>query len=419
MEAAIIIIGDEILIGQVIDTNSAFICTELNHIGMKVNRIVSVADNKSDIYNAINALKQDADIVIITGGLGPTNDDITKKALAEYFNQQLVLNNEALEHIREFFERRRVKMNERNRDQALLPDQCRLVPNEFGTAMGMWFEQDDNKHFISLPGVPYEMKAMITGHIIPELIKRFKLPSIIHRTILTTGIAESVMADRISAWESELPRNIRLAYLPSPGILKLRLTASGNDKKALEKQVASLVGKLRRIIGISIFGYDGTTLEAEIGVMLRQLHATVGVAESCTGGNIGRMITSVSGSSDYFKGGIIAYDNDVKTDLLGVDRKMLEKHGAVSRQVVLQMADGARRLLDTGYAIAVSGIAGPAGGTAEKPVGTVWIAVAGEDKTDARLFNLGTLRETNIIRASVAALNMLRLTLIRNNKQSS
>jgi nicotinamide-nucleotide amidase len=418
MVAAIIIIGDEILIGQVIDTNSAFICTELNHIGIKVSRILSVSDNKSDILNAIHTLIQDVDMVIITGGLGPTNDDITKNTLAEYFNQKLVLNNEALEHTRKFFERRHVKMNERNRDQALLPEGCRPVPNEFGTAMGMWFEQDGNKHIISLPGVPYEMKAMITGYIMPELVKRFELPSMIHRTILTTGIAESVMADRISAWESELPRNIRLAYLPSPGILRLRLTASGIDKKALEKQVAFLVEKLKKIIGTSIFGYDDTTLEAEVGVMLRQLHATVGVAESCTGGNIGRMITSVPGSSDYFKGGIIAYDNDVKTDLLGVNRKILEKHGAVSKQVVLQMADGVRRLLHTGYAIAVSGIAGPAGGTAEKPVGTVWIAVDGEDKADASSFNFGSLRETNIIRASVAALNMLRLTLIRNSKQA-
>ncbi len=417
MEAAIIIIGDEILIGQVIDTNSAFICTELNHIGIKASRIIAVSDNKNDILNAINALKQDVDIVIITGGLGPTNDDITKKALAEHFNQKLVLNNEALEHIRKFFERRHVSISQRNRDQALLPERCRLVPNEFGTAMGMWFEQDNNKHIISLPGVPYEMKAMITGHVIPELTKRFELPSIIHRTILTTGIAESVMADRISAWESELPRNIKLAYLPSPGILRLRLTAAGNDKKALEEQLVSLMGKLRRIIGTSIFGYDDTTIEAKTGVMLRQLRATVGVAESCTGGNIGRMITSVPGSSGYFMGGIIAYDNNVKTEILGVDKKVIEKYGSVSKQVVLQMADGVRRLLDTGYAIAVSGIAGPAGGTAENPVGTVWIAVSGKDAADARLFKFGSLRETNIIRASVAALNMLRLRLIRDSKQ--
>ncbi|HJX71797.1 MAG TPA: competence/damage-inducible protein A [Bacteroidales bacterium] len=418
MKAAIVTIGDEILIGQVIDTNSAFICCELNQTGIQVNKIISVTDSKVEIFNAIDALKEVVDIVLMTGGLGPTNDDITKHALAEYFNQQLVLNQEALEHITRLLQARKIKMNDRNRDQALLPENCRLVPNEFGTAMGMWFE-NKNKHYIALPGVPHEMKAMITGHVIPALIKQFKLPAIVHRTVHTTGVAESAMADRISEWESELPKNIKLAYLPSPGVLRLRLTASGNDKKSLEKQITLLVERLRKIIGTSIFGFDDTTLEAEIGVLLKQSRKTVAIAESCTGGKISHMITSVPGSSDYFKGGIIAYDNDVKINLLGVSKEMLEKSGAVSKPVVIQMAEGIRKRLNTDYAIATSGIAGPAGGTAEKPVGTVWIAVACEGKTIASVFSLGKLREINITRASVAALNMLRLTVIRNNNQTS
>jgi nicotinamide-nucleotide amidase len=419
MKAAILIIGDEILIGQVTDTNSAFISSELNKIGMKVDKIVTISDSKDEIFNAINALSKEVSLVLITGGLGPTNDDVTKHALAEYFNQKLVFSDEAYENISKFLKARRVKINERNRDQALLPGQCRLIPNNFGTAMGMWFEKE-NRHYIAMPGVPYEMKAMMTGYILPALTEQFKLPVIVHhRTVLTTGIAESEMAERISGWESGLSKNIRLAYLPSPGILRLRMTASGTDKKTLENQVTFLIEKLKKIIGTSIFGFDSTTLEAEVGTLLRRSHKTVAVAESCTGGNICRMFTSIPGSSDYFKGGIIAYDNNVKINLLGVDKKMIERFGAVSRQVVIQMAGGIKKRLKTDYGIATSGIAGPAGGTAEKPVGTVWIAVAYEDKTRAVVFSFGDLRETNIIRASVAALNMLRLTVIRISNQTS
>lgn len=415
MKAAIVTIGDEILIGQVIDTNSAFICGELNQIGITVMRIISVSDSKGEILNGLDAVKDEADIILMTGGLGPTNDDITKPSLAEYFHQQLVLNKDALDHIKKFFQSRKVEMSERNRNQALLPEKCRIVPNEFGTAMGMWFEKD-KKHYIVMPGVPYEMKAMMTGHIIPYLKKRFRLPAILHKTVHTTGIAESVMADRISGWESKLPGNIKLAYLPSPGILRLRLSAYGDDKESLEHQVYLQLEQLSAILGNGIFGYDGATLEAEIGELLRKSHGTIAVAESCTGGNIARMITSVPGSSAYFKGGVIAYDNDVKIHLLGVDKTIIEKQGAVSKPVVIQMAEAIKNRLNADYAIATSGIAGPAGGTMEKPVGTVWIAVASEEITKASVFSFGSFRETNIIKASVAALNMLRLAVMRNSK---
>lgn len=415
MKAAIVTVGDEILIGQVIDTNSAFICDELNKIGIKVISIISVSDSKYEIWNGLDAAKKEADIILMTGGLGPTNDDITKHALAEYFGRKLVLNTGALEYIQKFLQARKVKMNDRNRNQALLPEKCKLVPNEFGTAMGMWFEKND-KHFIAMPGVPYEMKTMITGHIIPDLKKQFMLPVILHRTVHTTGIAESVMADRISGWESNLPRNIKLAYLPSPGILRLRLSASGENKTSIERQVSLQLKKLGEILGNTIFGFDGASLEAEVGELLRKTVKTMAVAESCTGGNIARMITSVPGSSDYFKGGVIAYDNEVKINLLGVDRMIIEKHGAVSKPVVIQMAEAIKNRLNSDYAVATSGIAGPAGGTGEKPVGTVWIAVSGKEKTIATAFSFGNLRETNIIRASVAALNMLRLEVIRSSK---
>lgn len=415
MKAAIVTVGDEILIGQVIDTNSAFICDELNKIGIKVISIISVSDSKYEIWNGLDAAKKEADIILMTGGLGPTNDDITKHALAEYFGRKLVLNTGALEYIQKFLQARKVKMNDRNRNQALLPEKCKLVPNEFGTAMGMWFEKND-KHFIAMPGVPYEMKTMMTGHIIPDLKKQFMLPVILHRTVHTTGIAESVMADRISGWESNLPRNIKLAYLPSPGILRLRLSASGENKTSIERQVSLQLKKLGEILGNTIFGFDGASLEAEVGELLRKTVKTMAVAESCTGGNIARMITSVPGSSDYFKGGVIAYDNEVKINLLGVDRMIIEKHGAVSKPVVIQMAEAIKNRLNSDYAVATSGIAGPAGGTGEKPVGTVWIAVSGKEKTIATAFSFGNLRETNIIRASVAALNMLRLEVIRSSK---
>jgi nicotinamide-nucleotide amidase len=399
----------------VIDTNSAFICEELNKIGIRVVRIISVSDKEDEIWNGLDISKDDADIILLTGGLGPTNDDITKHALAGYFNRKLILNTEALERIQKFFRARKVKISDRNRDQALLPEKCRPVPNDYGTAMGMWFEEG-NKHYIVMPGVPYEMKAMMTGYVIPELKKQFRLPVIIHRTVHTTGIPESVMADRISGWESNLPRNIQLAYLPSPGALRLRLSASGNDQVSLEHQVSSQLDKLLKILGDTIFGFDGTSIETAVGELLRKSRMTIAVAESCTGGNIARMITSVPGSSDYFKGGIVAYDNEVKIKWLDVDKNILEKHGAVSKPVAEQMAEAIRNKLNADYAIATTGIAGPAGGTPEKPVGTVWIALSGEEKTSATRFSFYNLRETNIIRASVAALNMLRLEIIRRDR---
>ena len=411
MKAAILTIGDEILIGQITDTNAAFTGSELNKAGISVVRIVSVPDRKEDIFLALDNLKHMADIILITGGLGPTNDDITKFALAEYFNQKLVLNNEALDHLNQFLLRRKAKINERNRNQAVLPENCELIPNMYGTAMGMWFEQN-NVNFISMPGVPFEMKAMLTGYVIPELKRRFSLPVIMHCTVYTSGIAESVMADKLSAWESSLPAHMKLAYLPSPGVLRLRLTATGSDEGMLEGQVSDRLKELVNILGKDIFGFNETSIEAGIGKLLKEKNATVVVAESCTGGRISQMLTSVPGSSEYFKGGVIAYSNSIKADVLQVDKAILEKYGAVSEPVVIQMAENARLKLNADYGIATSGIAGPDGGTPDKPVGTVWIAVSSSSGIKIKQFHFGDNRERNIIRTSIAAINMLRLMII-------
>jgi nicotinamide-nucleotide amidase len=416
MTSEIIIIGNEITIGQVIDTNSSFIAQELNKIGIEITRITSVPDNKNSITDALDNAREKADIIITTGGLGPTGDDITKDTLAEYFNSTLVINEDVLNHIKIFLSNRSMEVTERNVRQAELPDNCRIIFNNYGTASGMWFEEY-GKVFISLPGVSYEMKSMITNDIIPQFRKRFKLPVIIHKTILTNGMAESDMAEHLQDWESKLPSGIKLAYLPSPGILRLRVSGTGIDKSKLEKEIQNHTDTLIKLISDFVFGFDDDKLEEVTGNLLAEHNFTVAVAESCTGGKISELITSVPGSSAYFKGSVIAYSNEIKTRILGVSEQEISGYGAVSEEVVRSMAEKIINLYSTDFAVATSGIAGPSGGTEQKPVGTTWIAVASKDKIIARKFSFGEHRGRNILKASYTALNMLRKLILLNIQQ--
>jgi len=411
MTAEIITIGDELLIGQTVDTNSAWMANKLNLIGIDILKITSISDNKNEIFKALDNAKQEVDLVLITGGLGPTDDDITKTSLSEYFNTKLVQSKEVLKHVEQFIIKRKAFMNERNIKQAEVPESCRIIKNEIGTAPGMWFEQE-GKIFISMPGVPFEMKTMMSKYIIPELEKKRGDLHIIHKVVLTQGCPESMLAERLEDWESNLPEQIALAYLPSPGLIKLRLTAKGNDKKQLESLISDHVEKLEKIIPEIIFGYDLEKLEEAIGKILIDKNKTISTAESCTGGNIAHLITTVAGSSAYFKGGVVAYANKIKENVLCVSKSNIDNYGAVSKQVVEEMALGALRLYNTDFAVATSGIAGPSGGTKEKPVGTIWIAVADKSQVISEKFIFGEHRERNIQRASLSALNMLRKLIL-------
>jgi nicotinamide-nucleotide amidase len=411
MKAQIITIGDELLIGQTIDTNSAWIGAELSKAGFDVYRIISIHDRREDIIYALNEASGKTDVVLITGGLGPTSDDITKQALCEFFNTRMVPDNEVLLRIENMMNRRNLQMNENNRRQAEVPESCRVLTNDMGTAPGMWFEQDGTI-FISMPGVPYEMKYIMTEHVLPELSQRFTSQIIIHRNIMTYGTFEAKLAEILTGFEKELPENIKLAYLPASGIIKLRLTATGSDHDLLLNMVNDQVNKIYKIIPDYIYGENEESLEMVIGKLLRSQNRSVSIAESCTGGEIAYLITSVPGSSAYFKGSVVAYSNTVKTQLLGIEEDLLEKYGAVSEKVVQKMAKGARKLFNTDYAVATSGIAGPDGGTDVKPVGTIWIAVASEKgiSTESRIF--GNDRLLNVKRFSLAALNLLRKHII-------
>ncbi|HLO57585.1 MAG TPA: competence/damage-inducible protein A [Bacteroidales bacterium] len=408
MNAEIITIGDEILIGQVIDTNSAYLASQLNLLGIPVIQITSVPDIKENILKALDSASERADLIVCTGGLGPTSDDITKPALAEYFGSKLVINPHAVDSIRLLLESRGVELNERNLKQAELPHNCEVLHNSAGTAQGMWFNRN-NKVFISLPGVPYEMKAIWQEELAPKLKSTFPLPAIEHITVLTHGVPESVMAGIINDWENSLPENMKLAYLPSPGILRLRITGKTEGSAVeLKDKMEEQALKLEQIIGKPVFGRGEDKLEIIVGNILKSNNLTVSTAESCTGGTISAMLTSISGSSAYFKGGIVSYSNDVKTSELSVSPYSLIMNGAVSQQVVEQMADGARTKLNTDFAVAVSGIAGPDGGTEEKPVGTTWIAVASKKRIISNVHNFGEDRGRNIQKAAIAALFMLR-----------
>jgi nicotinamide-nucleotide amidase len=407
MKAEIITIGDELLIGQTIDTNSAWIGAELSKLGFDVCRSISIHDLRYDILDTLNEVSGRSDVVLITGGLGPTSDDITKQTLCEFFESHLVLNSEVLARVDDMMKKRGFQINENNRRQAEVPESCRVLYNEAGTAPGMWFEKNKTI-FVSMPGVPHEMKYIMLEHVLPELKKRFSSQTIIHRNIMTYGKPEAHLAEILADFEASLPLEIRLAYLPAAGIIKLRLTATGPDINLLSRLINGQVDKLYKVIPDLIYADNEETMESVIGKLLKDKRLTVSTAESCTGGRIANMITSIQGSSVYFKGSVIAYDNEVKKNLLGVPSDIIEKNGAVSRQVVENMAEGARKLLKTDYAIATSGIAGPDGGTVTKPVGTLWIAVASEQGIISENHVFGSDRINNINRFSIAALNLLR-----------
>ena len=409
MLAEIITIGDELLIGQVIDTNSAWMAEQLNLVGIKVHQITSISDNQQHILTTLREAGSRAKLILITGGLGPTKDDITKQTLCKYFDTSLVFSEAAYKNVEKLFSARGMAVTELNRLQAMVPANCTVIPNPNGTAPGMWFE-NEGCIYVSMPGVPFEMKAIMEEEIIPRLMDKLN-QVIIHRTILTEGVGESFLAALIEPWEDALPPFIKLAYLPQPGMVRLRLTASGTDRSLLQQAIQKAENELFPLAGKFIFGYDNDTIESVVGDLLRKKGMTLSTAESCTGGNIAQLITSIAGSSDYFKGSVVAYANEIKEQLLGMPQQVLAENGAVSEQTVLHMARGARRQFATDYAIAVSGIAGPGGGTPEKPVGTTWIAIATPTETVAQKFLFGDHRGRNIRKASVAALNMLRAKL--------
>lgn len=413
MTAEIISIGDELLIGQVINTNASWMGELLNRNGIKVTEIKAIADDKNAIKKSIEASFETTDIILVTGGLGPTKDDITKHTLCEYFNTKLIFNEEAFLRIQEIFRLRNFEVTKVNKAQAELPENCIPIKNINGTASGMWFEKS-GKVLVSMPGVPFEMKTMMENEILPKLKAKFNTPVIINKTIMTQGVGESFLAKTIEDWENDLPKNIKLAYLPQPGIVRLRLSATGKDRAKCENKIDELVKKLTILIGDLIFGYDDILLEEAVGNSLKSKNKTVATAESCTGGYIAHLLTSIAGSSAYFKGSAVTYANEIKEMILGVSAADLENEGAVSETVVKQMALGALKKFGTDYAIATSGIAGPDGGTEEKPVGTTWIAIAGPQGVVAKKHHFGEHRGRNIRRAALTALFMLKKTVDAN-----
>ncbi len=411
MKIHILNIGDELLIGQVVNTNASAMAEILGLNGYRVNRMIVTGDPVDEIIRALEQSLCDADVVLLSGGLGPTSDDRTREALCRFFSCGMHTDESALANIRNIFERHAYKMSPANLKQAEVPDACKVIPNPLGTSPGMWFDVK-GKVLCAVPGVPFEMERMLREEIIPRLKEQFPSSHVLHRTVLTQGVGESFLAERIASWEEALPPFISLAYLPQPGMVRIRLTAEGNDFRLLNDETERQIGLLREIIPGYIFGFDQDTLESVSGRLLQTMGKTLATAESCTGGYIAHLITTVPGSSAYFKGGIVAYDNPVKSGVLKVSEETLAVDGAVSRTVVCEMAESVRQLLKTDYSLAVSGIMGPEGGSPEKPVGTVWIAVSSPLKTEARLFRLGDERMRNIRRTALSALNMLRTILM-------
>lgn len=411
MNAHLITIGDELLIGQTIDTNSAFMAQALNGIGVDVTFKCTISDKREAIIDALNYSMAKADVILLTGGLGPTKDDITKKVLSDYFGGHLIEDEQVLSRIRRVLEPRGIAISELNREQALVPDCCEVLENKVGTAPGMWFEKDD-KLVVSMPGVPFEMKELMKNSIIPRLTELSGNNSIFHKTVLTQGLPESILAKKIEKWENGLPEFIHLAYLPNPMRVALRLSAYGTSEEYLKSEVEKQIDSLKKIIAPNIFGYDNDTLASVIGKLLDARCETVATAESCTGGNIAHEITLNAGCSSYFKGGVVAYSNDIKHSQLHVGMDNLDQYGAVSKQVVEAMAKGVLQNFETSYGIATSGIAGPTGGTEDKPVGTVWIAVTDGNQIISEIYNFGTNRQRNIIRSTQTALNMLRQLIL-------
>lgn len=412
MEADLITIGDEILIGQIVDTNSAWMAKKLNDEGISIRQITSVSDQPDHIIETLRDAGSKSGIVLVTGGLGPTKDDRTKAAMCSFFGTELIENKEVLNHIIELITPRGFALNTLNREQALVPATAEVLTNKQGTAPGLLFTHQGTI-FVFMPGVPFEMKYIMEHEVIPRIKRLYNTKTIIHRTVLTQGLPESMLAERLSGWENNLPECISLAYLPSPENMKLRLSARGEDQEYLTELLDRQVNALTAIIPDYIFGYGEDTMAGNIGKILKKSGSTISVAESCTGGNIAHSFTLNPGSSDYFKGGMVVYSNELKTRMLAVEPGILASKGAVSKEVVEAMAQAVRKVMDTDFAIATSGIAGPSGGTAEKPVGTVWIAVADSNAVSSKVFNFGNNRERNIIRATQTALNMLRLRLLK------
>ena len=413
--AEIIAIGDELLYGQIMDTNSHWISQELDAVGVRVVRKTTVGDNRTDILTAFEEASKRANLILITGGLGPTQDDLTKPLLAEYFGCEIVEVPEAVAAVSAYFTRRGREMTHLNILQGHLPTCCTYVPNEVGTAPGMWFEQK-GCYWMSMPGVPHEMKKLVKDFVLPKLSQVFDLPVIYHKLIKTAGIGESWLADLIKDWENALPNHIRLAYLPSLGHVKLRLTAFGEDKKVLAAEVDKQIHGVLPLISSYVYGYDEETLETAVGKLLKNAGKTLALAESCSGGYISHLITTVPGSSNYLRGTLVPYHNDLKEQLLGVSSATLTQHGAVSEETVREMATGIKKLFGADFGLASSGIAGPDGGSPDKPVGTVWIACAGPDFVEARLLQLTQDRMINIQLTGVAVLNLLRICFLKHNK---
>lgn len=407
MKAEIITIGDEILIGQIVDTNAAYIAQRLNSAGFVVSERSSVGDRAEQIVRAIEQSMQRSDVVITTGGLGPTKDDITKTTLATLFGGGMHVDRRVEEHVRTMLAARNIEFNELNRSQAMVPDSCEVLFNAHGTAPGMWFERD-GKVVISLPGVPFEMRHLMEDEVLPRLKSRFALRQIVHRTMITSGIAESMLAARIAEWEDALPEHLHLAYLPSPNIVRLRLSAYEVDGEAVAQEIEERFRILEELIADHVVGYEGATVQEQVHRLLVESGKTLAVAESCTGGSIAAKFTAMAGASAYFLCGVTAYANEAKRDILGVNASLIEQYGAVSEQVARAMAEGVRRISGADYAVATTGIAGPSGGTAEKPVGTVWFAVSSERGTVAMMRNSGTDRGQIIDRATAYAIELLR-----------
>ena len=406
MKSTIVTIGDEILIGQILDTNSRYISQALNRIGVVVAERTSIGDSAEQIVATLDRALAQSDVVIITGGLGPTKDDITKHTLARYFNSELIYNEQVGSFVEQLLSRRGIAFTELNRGQAMVPECCTVLHNGHGTAPGMWFERDA-KVVISLPGVPFEMRHLIDDSVVPMLQERFELKAIVHRTMITSGIPESLLAERIAQWEDNLPQVLHLAYLPAPNIVRLRLSAYEVEEQSAKELIDSEFDKLREIIPEAIVGFENATVEELVHRWMIENGKTLSVAESCTGGAIASKFTAMAGASAYFHAGVVGYSNEAKRDILGVNMEDIIRHGAVSETVAIQMAEGAKRAGGSDYAISTTGIAGPTGGSAEKPVGTVWFGVATPKGSFAVMKNCGTDRQQIIDRAVAHAIKLL------------
>jgi nicotinamide-nucleotide amidase len=415
MKAAIVTIGDEILIGQIVDTNSAFMAKSLDRIGVEIHEMISISDNKEQILATFKEYQNKVDVVLITGGLGPTKDDITKKTFCEYFDDELIVDQVVLTHVTQliegFYKR---EITQINKDQALVPSKCTVLHNEVGTAPGMWIKKE-NTVFISLPGVPFEMKYLVENEIIPKIVREYQRPYILHKTILTYGQGESMVAERIENWENDLPDFIKLAYLPGLGRVRLRLSGRGTDKNLLEKAIDERVVSLTKIIGDIIVGFDeDETLEVVVGKLLTQQNKTIATAESCTGGSVAQLLTSVAGASRYFKGSVVSYATETKISVLGLSEELINKYSVVSAEVATQMAMNVKSIMKADYAIATTGNAGPTKGDSNAEVGAVFIALATPTGVIVEEFNFGQPREKVMDRALYKSLEMLRKEILKN-----